>query len=165
MTSIGRNLDSKTTEKYDIKRIDRLLSNYTLLRGSTSVYVSLSHFVVTEKHLVILVDWSHGDTQTKHCILRASIASKGRALTLYQKSTFSFQCPCPKVQKHYLKILKLLLLSDCRPVIVTDVGFKVPWLKAVKSNSWYYISRVRGTAHLKTEHSDGFISCRAGSHF
>ncbi|WP_155730438.1 transposase [Pseudoalteromonas luteoviolacea] len=58
-------------------------------------------------------------------------------------------------------MLKLLLPSYCRPVIVMDTGFKVPWLKAVKSNSWYYISRVRGTTHLKREHSDGFISCQS----
>ncbi|WP_196765353.1 hypothetical protein [Pseudoalteromonas luteoviolacea] len=44
-------------------------------------------------------------------------------------------------------------------MIVTDAGFKAPWLKAVRSNSWHYISRVRCTEHLKTEHSDGFISC------
>ena len=56
LTSIGRNLESKTTEKHDIKRIDRLLSYHELLRESTSVYVSLSRFVVTEKHPIILVD-------------------------------------------------------------------------------------------------------------
>ncbi|MEI8704683.1 hypothetical protein [Pseudoalteromonas sp. B62] len=78
MTSIGRNLNSKTTEKHDIKRIDRLLSNHELLRESTLVYVRLISFVVTEKHPVILVDWSHADTQTKYCILRASIVSEGR---------------------------------------------------------------------------------------
>ncbi|TMO54677.1 IS4 family transposase, partial [Pseudoalteromonas aurantia] len=161
MTSIGRNLESKTTEKHDIKRIDRLLSNHELLRESTSVYVSLSRFVVTEKHPIILVDWSHADTQNKHCILRASIVSEGRSLTLYQKSTFSYQYHCPKIQKYFLKMLKLLLPSECRPVIVTDAGFKVPWLKAVRSNGWHYISRVRGTVHLKTQQSNDFISCQS----
>ncbi|KZN58054.1 hypothetical protein [Pseudoalteromonas luteoviolacea] len=76
LTSIGRNLDSKKTEKHDIKRIDRLFSNHERLRRSTSVYVSLSRFVVTEKHSVILVDWSHADTQTKRCILRVNIVSE-----------------------------------------------------------------------------------------
>lgn len=161
LTSIGRNLESKTTEKHDIKRIDRLLSNHELLRESTSVYVSLSRFVVTEKHPIILVDWSHADTQNKHCILRASIVSEGRSLTLYQKSAFSYQYHCPKVQKYFLKMLKLLLPSECRPVIVTDAGFKVPWLKAVRSNGWHYISRVRGTVHLKIQQSNGFISCQS----
>ncbi|MBD1585021.1 transposase, partial [Pseudoalteromonas sp. S16_S37] len=61
MTSIGRNLASKTTEKHDIKRIGRLLSNHELLRESTTVYVRLCRLVVTEKHPVILVDWSHAD--------------------------------------------------------------------------------------------------------
>lgn len=161
LTSIGRNLDSKTTEKHDIKRIDRLLSNNELLRESISVYVRLTRFVVTEKHPVILVDWSHADTQTKYCILRASIVSEGRSLTLYQESAFSFQYHCPKVQKRFLKMLKLILPSDCRPVIVTDAGFKVPWLKAVRNNGWHYISRVRGTAHLKTQDSDEFIPCQS----
>ena len=50
--------------KNDIKRIVRLLSNHKLLRESTKVYVHLSRFVVTEKHPVILVDWSHADAQT-----------------------------------------------------------------------------------------------------
>ena len=58
-------------------------------------------------------------------------------------------------------MLKLILPSDCRPVIVTDAGFKVPWLKAVRNNSWHYISRVRGTVHLKTEQSNTFISCQS----
>ncbi|WP_138589813.1 hypothetical protein [Pseudoalteromonas aurantia] len=79
--------------------IERLLSNHELLRESTSVYVTLSRFVVTEKHPIILVDWSHADTQNKHCILRASIVSEGRSVTLYQKSTFGYQYHCPKVQK------------------------------------------------------------------
>lgn len=117
--------------------------------------------MVTEKHHVILVDWSHADTQTKYCILRASIVSEGRSLTLYQESAFSFQYHCPKVQKRFLKMLKLILPSDCRPVIVTDAGFKVPWLKAVRNNGWHYISRVRGTAHLKTQDSDEFIPCQS----
>ncbi|MEH6394445.1 hypothetical protein [Pseudoalteromonas sp.] len=68
------------------------------MRESTSVYVRLSRFVVSEKHPVILGDWSHADTQTKYCILRASIACEGRSLTLYQESTFRFQYHCPKVK-------------------------------------------------------------------
>ncbi|MFK3873355.1 hypothetical protein [Pseudoalteromonas rhizosphaerae] len=82
------------------------------MRESTSVYVHLSRFVVTEKHPIILVDWSHADTQTKYCILRASIVSEGRSLTLYQESAFSFEYHCPKVQKRFLKMLKLILPSD-----------------------------------------------------
>ena len=134
LTSTDRNLESKTTEKHDIKRIGRLLSNNELLRESTSVYVSLSRFVVTEKHPIILVDLSHADTQNKYCILQASIVSEGRSLTLYQQSTFSYQYDCPKVQKYFLKMLKLILPSECRPAIVTDAGVKVPCLKAVRSN-------------------------------
>ncbi|WP_238937676.1 transposase, partial [Pseudoalteromonas sp. S16_S37] len=61
----------------------------------------------------------------------------------------------------FLSMLKLILPSECRPVIVTDAGFKVPWLKAVRRQGWHYISRVRGTAHLKTEHSDEFVSCQS----
>ncbi|QTL35390.1 IS4 family transposase [Pseudoalteromonas viridis] len=132
-----------------------------ILRESTSVYVSLSRSVVTHKHPFILVGWSHADTRTKHCILRASIVSEGRAMTLYQQSALSYQYHCPKTQKRFLKMLKLILPNDCRPVIVTDAGFKVPWLKAVRSHDWHYISRVRGTAHLRTEQSTEFVSCQS----
>ena len=31
---------------------------------------------------------------------------------------------------------------------MTDAGFKVPWLKALRNNGRHYFSRVRGTAHL-----------------
>ncbi|MBD1585017.1 IS4 family transposase, partial [Pseudoalteromonas sp. S16_S37] len=117
----------------------RLLSNHELLRESTTVYVRLCRLVVTEKHPVILVDWSHADTQTKHCILRASIVGEGRAITLYQQSALSEQYHCPKIQKRFLSMLKLILPSECRPVIVTDAGFKVPWLKAVRRQGWHYI--------------------------
>ena len=61
------------------------------MRESTSVYVRLSRFVVTEKHPVILVDWSHADTQTKYCILRAKTVTERVTLTLRIAGLFGVQ--------------------------------------------------------------------------
>nr|QTX15057.1 Putative transposase [Klebsiella pneumoniae] len=51
-----------------------------------------------------------------------------------------------------------MLPKDCKPVIVTDAGFKVPWLKQVRKLGWHYVARVRGNVKLKLAEQDKFIS-------
>ena len=36
------------------------------------------------------------------------------------------------------------VLPACKPIIVTDAGFRTPWMKLVLSYGWDYICRVRG---------------------
>ena len=42
-----------------------------------------------------------------------------------------------------MQILSRMLPPDCRPIIVSDAGFRVPWFKLVASFGWDWIGRVR----------------------
>ncbi|WP_374711002.1 transposase [Halomonas mongoliensis] len=42
-----------------------------------------------------------------------------------------------------------MLPPQATPILVTDAGFKTPWLRAVEAYGWYYIGRVRGAMQLR----------------
>ena len=59
LTKIGRSLDTDTTVKHAIKRIDRLLSNRNLHREKESIYRWHASFITRANPFpVVLVDWS-----------------------------------------------------------------------------------------------------------
>lgn len=66
-------------------------------------------------------------------VLRSSVALHGRSITLYEKS-FPISDQCSKAaHDQFLADLASILPSDTTPLIVSDVGFKVPWYKSVES--------------------------------
>lgn len=105
-----------------------------------------------------MVDWTNADDKKRHFILRASIALEGRSLTLLQEVKAIDDYNCPRVHQAFLLRLKASLPADCQPIIVSDAGFKVPWLKQVRKLGWHYIARVRGNQTLQLCDSSAFIS-------
>lgn len=84
-------------------------------------------------------------------LLRASIAFDGRAFTVYEEVYAERTMNSDKAHKTFLKGLKAVLPPDCCPIICTDAGFKVPWIKEVESYHWYWLARVRGTVQCSTD--------------
>lgn len=158
VTAIGRGIQGSATEKNCIKRADRLLSNMHFQSDIPLIYAALTKALVQTKHPLILVDWSNADTKKRHFILRASLALEGRSLTLLQEVKGIEDYNCPLVHKAFLLRLKASLPTECKPVIVTDAGFKVPWLKHIRKLGWHYIARVRGNQTLQLTDSISFIS-------
>ncbi|MEE2003399.1 transposase [Alkalimonas sp. MEB108] len=136
-----------------------MLSNNKLLAEMPCIYALMTRAILANsKHPIILVDWSNADTRKQNHILRASLALEGRSLTLLLIVAPTDDYNSPRVHSQFLKRLKLMLPSDCKPVIVTDAGFKVPWFKAVRKSGWHFIGRVRGNQHVKLPEHDEFIS-------
>jgi hypothetical protein len=135
-----------------------LLSNDAFQADTPLIYAALTKALVHTKQPLILIDWSNADNTKRHFILRASLALEGRALTLLQDVKAVDDYSCPHVHKAFLLRLKASLPTDCRPVIVTDAGFKVPWLKQIRKLGWHYIARVRGNQTLQLPDSNAFIS-------
>ncbi len=64
VTSLGRTLDSNTSEKHQIKRADRLCSNSHLHHEVHAIYShSVGRLIGTQVQPVILVDWSDLDAR------------------------------------------------------------------------------------------------------
>jgi hypothetical protein len=49
----------------------------------------------------------------------------------------------PKVHEQFLKVLQKRLPPRCRPILVTDPGFRTPWFKQVEALGWDWVGRIR----------------------
>ena len=155
VTSLGRNIDSQSTEKHQIKRSDRLMSNHHLHREIASIYALLTQKIIAvQKQPVILVDWSDLDPRKQHFLLRAAVAVEGRSLTLIEEIHPISTKEKPSVHKRFMERLKSILPYDCRPIIVTDAGFRVPWFELIKSLNWDFVGRVRNKTFCFGKHDN-----------
>jgi len=143
VTSIGRGIRSSAFEKHSIKRADRLLSNVNLQRETPSLYSVLCHLFCTSKHSVISIDWSDLDGHKGRFLLRAAVSVKGRPITLYQEVHTNKTKEKPATHKAFLELLHAMLPTHCRPIIVTDAGYKSPWFREVLALKWDIVGRVR----------------------
>ena len=150
ITGLGRDIDSHALEKHKIKRVDRLCSNANLHRDIEFIYTRMAYLLVGKmKQPIIHIDWSDLDERKQHFLIRASLAAQGRSLTLYEEIHPLNRKEKPKVHLEFMTKLKAMLPNDCKPIIVTDAGFRIPWFKQVLSLKWDYVGRVRNRTHCK----------------
>ncbi len=73
------------------------------------------------------------DACKRHFLLRASVPIAGRSLTLYEAVHTVTSKEKPKVHEHFLQTHQKMRSSHCRPILVTDAGFRTPWFKQVEA--------------------------------
>lgn len=143
VTELGRGMDLPIQERSCIRRVDRFLSNEKIYQEKMVIHELLITNVVGAKTcLDIIVDWTNVPNTTHH-ILRASLATEGRAITLYEEVHPQKKLENPKVHRKFLARLKDLLPSDCKIVIITDGGFHNEWFRDVLRCGWDYLGRIR----------------------
>ena len=159
VTELGRGISTQATEHSAIRRSDRLIGNKHIHAELFSIYATQIALIIGSKQRPeIIVDWTH-IPNTKFYALRAALACKGRALTLYEEVHTEKKLGNRKIERNFLKQLKKLIPNHCIPIIVTDAGFHNEWFKTVLMLEWDYVGRVRG---LKVYH-DGknWIPCKS----
>lgn len=162
LVNVGRNLPGTALVKNKIKQSDYLIGNPYLYQERRTIYRSITHSLISpHSRPIILVDWS-GVT---HCgafhMIRASIPFKGRALTLYEEVYPENQKDSPKANKIFLKNLAMVLPIGCRPIIVSDAGFRNPWFREVLQLGWDFIGRVRNKTQAQALKGSAWQSCKA----
>ena len=158
VTGIGRNISNHAYEKHRIKRVDRLCSNTHLQREIPNIYASMCAQLVAQcKQPIIHVDWSDMDERKHHFLIRASLAAQGRSLTLYEEIHDLHHKEKPKVHQAFMVKLKAMLPEDCKPIIVTDAGFRIPWFQLVESLGWDFVGRVRNRTFCKKKRSKSWF--------
>lgn len=161
VTALGRAVAGTATEKSRIRRMDALVGNKQLWTELDVFYAVMTRWLIgTLLHPLIIVDWSPLTADEKWHVLRASLPMGGRTLTLYEEVHPQENYGAPGVHRQFLENLKRLLLESCRPIIVTDAGFKNPWFRAVEAQGWDWIGRVRGQAQLSREGEDFWLGCK-----
>jgi len=162
VTGLDRAIRSRAREKHNIKRADRLLSNRHLQVEREAIYeVLVRRLVGRQRHPVLLVDWSDLDEWRRNQVLRVSLAVEGRALTVYEEVHGRNTAVKPKTHKRFLQRLRAMLPAGCRPIVVTDAGFKTPWFQAVESLGWYWVSRVRERRYVKLGSESEWLSVKS----
>lgn len=150
LSSVGRAIEG-ISDRSGIRKMDRMLSNKYFQEKTIIFYEAMSALILNgKKRPYVIVDWSK-IPNTKHYILRASVAADGRALTLYEEEHPQKKHGNGAVHTQFLKNLKLVLPADCIPILITDSAFKNPWFRAVLKNGWDYVGRVRGVVKYKDD--------------
>jgi len=142
--AIGRSLPGTGRPKHGIKCVDRLLGNSHMARDRHYFQLSIAHHLLHGcARPVILVDWTHaGGT---HQALVAAAPIGGRALPVYLEVHPLKKLGNATVERRFLRTLNAILPAGCRPIIVSDAGFKGPFFQAVLELGWDFLGRVRGT--------------------
>ena len=150
VTDLGRSIKSDTSHKHGIKRADRLLSNQHLHNEGIDIYQAISRqWVGALKRPIVLVDWSDMDEYKQHFLLRAALVVDGRSMTLYEQvHTIEHKEKCA-THRQFLSQLKALLPDDCKPILITDAGFRTTWFKLVESMGWDWVGRVRNRHDIR----------------
>jgi len=162
VTGLGRSIRSRAREKHCIKRADRLLSNVNLQAQCFDVYQAQARRILgAAQRPVVIVDWSNLDKSQTLFLLRASTPLGGRSLTLYEEVHPLGGKEKPKVHQVFLQRLRAVLPSGCRPIVVTDAGFRTPWFKQVERFGWNWIGRIRHRHLLDFAHQDRWVTCKS----
>jgi len=151
LTALGREAINKTYAKHNIKRIDRFLGNIRFWVQLPELYRAITTKVLKNTlRPIILVDWTQV-CEGMHAIV-AAVPCQGRAQVIYSEVYPERLHGKPKIEKGFLKRLINIVPSYCKPVLITDAGFRSPWFDDVKKIGWDYVGRVRNNVHIKLKH-------------
>lgn len=144
LTGLGRSLPSRAKERHCIRKMDRLLGNTQVHKEEKSYYQLISCWLINSCQRPLLnVDWSCVNKKKDWHILRASLVIRGRGHVIYQEVHPKGSENSPKAQKRFLQTLKKILPTGCKPIIISDAGFRGPWFKEVERQGFDWIGRVR----------------------
>jgi hypothetical protein len=144
LTQLGRYRAGTAYVKHHIKAVDRLLGNHHLHAEREGIYRALSARVLAGiARPVIVVDWADTARDRDWLTLRASVPVDGRAITLYEEVHPLRHYNKQRTHRRFLDTLNRVLPTPCRPVIVTDAGFRGPWFIQVESYGWDWVGRIR----------------------
>jgi len=140
--------------------VDRLLGNQRLWDELQAFYKAIARRLIPEgSRPVIVVDWT--SLSATMWTLTAAVSFEGRALAIYSESHPISRYAKPAVHRAFLRGLREILPQQCVPIIVTDAGFRSPWMKEVSALGWDYVCRLRGINKLRKVGTTGWRTLRS----
>lgn len=149
LTSIGRCLDGRAKARHGIKRVDRLLGNTNLAKETGLFFQHLASRMISFRgRPILLIDWTDIG-KAKWAALVVTLVSEGRGVVLFSEVHPRRKENNPRVETSVLRELERLLPGGCKPILITDAGFRGPWLKKVIAKGWDFVGRIRGRVHVQ----------------
>jgi hypothetical protein len=142
LTALGRALPSSARRKHAIKAVDRLLGNEQLVAERISIAAAMIALLITKRvRPVVLVDTV--EIAHKFVAITAALAYDGRSVPFWSM-TVNHVSTTVAEGRQFLSELQQVLPPGCKPILVTDGGFREPWLAEVEARNWDFVTRVRG---------------------
>jgi len=130
--------------------MDRLFGNAHLHDKREHYYQMMVQLLVgANTRPVILIDWSGLTRCGEYHFLRASVPVGGRALVLWESTYREKEYTSRQAHREFIRTLKALLPDGCRPIIVTDAGFRNAWFRLILKQGWDFIGRIRHTPYCR----------------
>jgi hypothetical protein len=155
LMGISRALGNTTAIRHRIKRCDRLLGNSKMEKERQPVYAAMARRImcgITKR--LIIVDWSDLRADRSLQLLRAALVVQGRAMTLYEEVHPMSRATSLKVHRAFLKSLKSILPPQCRPIFITDAGFRSTWFKLLDNMGYAWIGRIRNRDMVRSSSAE-----------
>lgn len=160
LSILGRSIDLPIQERSAIQKVNRLLGNKHLIKEHETIQKIVADLLIgNKKRPLIIVDWSKYPN-SEDGIMRASLCTEGRALTLYEKRNTFKKMGNKTFQRNYLKNLAQVLPENCQPIIITDAGFHNDWFKSISKLGWDFIGRIRNVKKYRVDGEKRFKLCR-----
>ena len=151
IVGLGRGILNHAKDKSNINRADRLVGNAKLYIETLTIQSALAGLVLGSKTKpLVLVDWSSATVAERYQLLRAAVPLGGRAITVYEEVHPLNKYNNPEVHRTFLSNLKKVLPKNCKPTIVTDAGFGIPWFKEVLQLGWDFVGRIINKSYYQT---------------
>lgn len=164
LSNLARAMDSPVAVRYRVKRMDRLLGSVTMNQECAAVYAAMAGYWLRDGNNtpLIVVDWTDLNKSRSAQMIRASVVVGGRSLTLFEEVHSIKAATSPQVHRAFLEHLKAMLAPGCRPIVITDAGFRSPWFRAVEAQGWHWVGRIRGRTLVRSQSTKDstWIGCK-----
>ena len=162
LVSMGRAITSSAKIKHKIKQVDRLLGNKKLQEKRLTFYKLMTPLIIgSKKQPIIVIDWSGLTPCGQYHLLRAAVPISGRSLTIFETAYPESKYGSRSAHQEFLKALREVLPKDCRPIIVTDAGYRCPWFKLVINMEWNFVGRVRHDTQYQSSDNEAWLPCKS----
>ena len=160
IAGLGRSLKTGAKTKHNIKRADRLVGNKKLHKERFEFYKNAANCIISDtKKPLLIIDWSSLPDPNFY-LLRASVPTHGRAMTIYEEIHPKKKLNNHRIHKLFLNKLKSLVPEGCRPITVTDAGFHSPFFREVEQLDWNWVGRIRNLTKYRGLTSDIWFHCK-----
>lgn len=161
LTELARQWPGAERMHAPLKALDRLLSNSHLHAESADLQRAMTARLLQGLPRPMLqVDWSTLKRDGRWALLRASVAMGGRAMPVYEQVFAIERMNHPEAQQTFLQELVEVLPPGCRPILITDAGFRSDWFRAVQARGWDYLGRLRSNTHVSPLAVDEWQPCQ-----
>ncbi len=158
---MSRMLCSSTAIRHRIKRCDRLLGNSKLEKDRHLIYGAMAQRILCGiAQPLIIVDWSDLHADRSQQLLRAALMVQGRALTVYEEVHPLARATALRVHRAFVKRLQTILPLHCRPIFITDAGFRSTWFKLLDGMGYAWIGRIRNRDMVRSSDDHAWHGCK-----